>query len=174
MTDSVSSQRDTKRVSMANMYTFPLTVILLVLGLALSQPVGVVRNTCLGLIFFYIAFNLVAVRMIAGGAGHLFRLVKLYTNLAVNSAVVFILDKYWPPMWLILVLAPVSAAIYGTRRQALISAIQASAVLIVIQAVRGPSTPIDWGMQVSEVLFIMILTLLINSSRQVGETAGSR
>jgi hypothetical protein len=165
MNDSDHLQRDTKRVALANIYTFPLTVILLAMGLALSQPVGLVRNTSLGLIFFYIAFNLVAVRMIAGGAGHTFRLVKLYTNLAVNSAVVFILGQHWEPMWLILVLAPVSAAIYGTRRQALVSAAQASVILLAIQALRGGSSALDWGEQAAQVLFVLILTLLINSSR---------
>jgi hypothetical protein len=170
MNDSGNFQRDTKRVALTNVYTFPLTVILLAMGLALSQPVGLVRNTSLGLIFFYVAFNLVAVRMVARGSGHIFRLVKLYTNLAINSAVVFILGQHWSPMWLILVLAPVSAAVYGTRRQALVSAAQASVILLIIQALRGRSSALDWGEQLAQVFFVVILTLLINSAR-AGEPA---
>ena len=169
MTDPQKAVRDMRRVRVVNKFTFPLSILLVVMGLGLAQPVGTVRTLSIGLLAFSVLFNYLSVHLIQQESGRSLRLTRIYGNFAVNVALVYLLGQFWSPMWLILVLAPVSAAIYGSRRRTIIASTQASAAILVIHFFRRENSPLEWGEQIAYVLFIFLLSFLINESMRAGE-----
>ncbi len=174
MTDPQKALRDMKRVRVVNKYTFPLSILLVVLGLALAQPMGMVRYASVGLLAFSVLFNFLSVQLIRQESGRSLRLTRIYGNFAVNVALVYLLGQFWTPMWLILVLAPVSTAIYGSRRRTIVASTQASAAILVIHVFRRQNSPLEWGEQFACVLFIFILSLLINESMSAGDPSAAQ
>lgn len=176
MTDSLRTERDMRRVMMVNMFSLPLVFVLVAMGFALTQPAGTVRVASLGLLVFSVAFNLITMKLIGQGVGgHAFRLTRIYTNLAVNVALVYLLGRHWLPMWLILVVTPVSAAIYGTRRHTAIACVQTVTAILGIRLLYGHQSVIQWGEGFAQALFVTCLSFLINAAMRSGEPpAGER
>lgn len=170
MSDSHNTERDLRRVKLVNMVTLPATFILVAMGFALSQPVGLVRAVSFGLLAFSVVLNLVTMRLVGQGTGgRVLRLARIYLNLGVNIALVYVLGHHWPPMWLILVLPAVSTAIYGSRRRTLVSCLQASAAIVVIHFLDRHQSALVWGEAASQVVFLAALCFLINESMRTGE-----
>jgi hypothetical protein len=133
-------------------------------GLALSQPRPWVTWTCLGLVALTTAMNLGTAMLIRSeravppGLGAL----RLYTNLAVNCVLVYLLGGYWTPIWLLFVLTPAATAVYGSRNRTLWTSTIVSALLLGSHAFRGLNAPIDWGVAWVQALFILFLSLFLN------------
>jgi hypothetical protein len=168
MTEIQTTTRDLRRVFVINMFSLLLTFSLSFIGFFVTQPAGIVRVTSASLLIGSLIFNVVFLRMLRQGSGHVLRVVRIYFNLAVNVSLVYLLGHYFSPMWLILAIAPVSSAIYGTRRQMLLSSGYAVGSLIVITVLRGIHSPLGAGELISRVLFIVVLSLLINESVRTG------
>jgi hypothetical protein len=95
---------------------------------------------------------------------------RLFLNFAVNAAVVFLLGEAFPPLWLLLTLTPLAAAVYGHPRESWITAAVAAGLLMGVQVFRPGSAPVDFAAQAARGGFIVLLTLLINAvSRHVRE-----
>lgn len=171
MTDLPTTTRDMRRVMLVNMLTLPLTTVLVILGFGVAQPVGTVRTVSLVLLLASIGFNLLSLHLIRRGVGRPLRLSRIYLNLAINVALVYLLGAYFPPMWLILALSPVSSAIYGTRRQTLVSFSQSATALVAIPMIHGIHSPLGVGEVIAQVLFVGVISFLINESIRTGEPA---
>jgi hypothetical protein len=169
MKDPIQTERDAQRVMLVNLITLPLTFLLVAMGYALAQPVGNVRSLSLGLLIFSGFFNVGTIWLIRRGMGHGLRLTRIYVNLAVNAALVYLLGQHWQPMWMILALMPVSAAIYGTRLQTLVSCIQSCTVILLIQLLFRHHSVMEWGEAFSRVFFVATMSFLINESMRVGQ-----
>lgn len=151
-----------KMVNLVNRYATPLAIILVALGLFLSQPTMPVRNIIVCLLLFSIVFNLVTVKIIKRGDGTGFIKLRMFINFAVNVALVYYLGGYWLPIWLLLALTPLATAIYDTRSKTLFVSIGISAILLIIQSTRRPNDLIDWGQQLAYASFIILVSLMIN------------
>lgn len=170
MNDSLKTERDARRVRLVNLFTLPLAFLLVVMGFAMSQPTGAVRVETLVLLVFSVVFNLVTVRMISHGqGGRGLRLSRIYINLAVNIGLVYLLGRHWMPIWMILALTPVSAAIYGSRRHTSVACIQASAALLGVRLLYGNQSVMEWGHTFSHVLFVVAISFMINESMRTGD-----
>src|SRR5262249_43145441 len=87
---------------------------------------------------------------------------RLYTNLAVNCVLVYLLGGYWTPIWLLFVLTPAATAVYGSRKRTWWTSGVVSALLLGSHALRGLNAPVDWGGVWVEALFIVFLSLFLN------------
>jgi hypothetical protein len=88
--------------------------------------------------------------------------MRLYTNLAINCVLVYLLGGYWTPIWLLFVLTPAATAVYGSRRKTLATACGVSALLLFSHGLRKFNAPVDWGGAWVEALFILFLSLFLN------------
>lgn len=151
-------------------YATPLAIFLVVMGLWLSQAVGAVRNGVAALLLFSIAFNGAVVwRIRRGGGGVGLARARLVINFAVNVALVYLVGQYWDSIWLLLVLTPVAAAIYGSRLKTLLISLGTSAALIVIHALHGSPGASAWGEDIARSVFIVALSLMVNEYVRKGD-----
>jgi len=168
---TVDQSMELTMAQMVNRYFTPLAVLLVAMGIVLSQPMSPTREICIGLLVFSLAFNFGSVGWIRGNPKKReFRLkLRVVLNIAVNTLLVFFLGGYWHPMWLLMLLSPVATAMYGSRRRTLGAALLVSAILLVIHATRGMNSPLEWGVQSIQVIFIILVSLLVHDLAQVAK-----
>lgn len=168
MTPSTPLSRDVRLVTLVSRYATPFAILVVLLGIVLSSPLGSVRNLSIGLLLFSIAFNMVAVRIIhrLSDASPWIKRLRMMVNLSVNVLLVYLLGPYWPPMWLLLALTPIATAIYEGPSQTLLSSSGVAGLILGIHVLRGGNSPHEWGQTLSYAAFIILLSLLINELTQ--------
>ncbi len=150
-------------------YATPLAVLLIGVGILLAQPAGRGRKATVALFVFGILFNAAMIRLIKReGAGHGLIMARLFTNVFVNTIIVYILGPYWPPIWLLLALSPLAAGIYSSRADTLKTAGIVSATLLLIHYFKGGSSAAAWGQQGVQCAFIALISLLVNEVSRLG------
>lgn len=145
-------------------YGTPLAVILVALGLLFSNPAPGVARLSIGLLALSLAFNLALakwVRTYLGDASGWIRF-RLFLNIALNLAQVYLLSPVWPPIWLMLTLTPLATAIYEDRASTLASSCSISLLLLAINLMRGINSTMEWGMQLAYAAFIILMSLMVN------------
>ncbi|MBI5630224.1 MAG: hypothetical protein HY921_05005 [Elusimicrobia bacterium] len=170
----MNSQKKVQMAVLVGRYSTPLAIILVGLGLFLSQPVGLVRVICVCLLVFGLVFNLFLMRVIQGlsqGAQGLIEF-RLWVNLAVNSVMVYFLGIYWSSIWLLLALTPFAIGIYDTRERTLKVSIGVALLLLAIHALRPTSSqaPLEWGIQLAQGAFVILTSLMINELSQLAHS----
>lgn len=58
--------------------------------------------------------------------------------------------------------APIAAAIYSSKARTLPAAGAIAVILLVLHALRGPHSAMEWGTPAAQAAFIVLLSLLIN------------
>jgi len=164
MKNTPQTSYDTELSILINKYATPLAILLTALGIVLSQPTGAVRIISLSLLVFGIVLNTVTLYAIKRSTETKawFMELRMCLNLGVNTILVYFLGAYWPPIWLLLALTPVATAVYSTRAQTLRVSGGVSFLLLVIHAARRLNSPAEWGQQIACVIFILLLSLMIN------------
>ena len=163
-TPKYSPETQARMVVLVNRYFTPYAVVLVLLGLALSQPQGYVGPLCIGLLVLTGLFNM-ATAAAAKSAGSMSRVVsqvRIYLNLGVNVVLVYVLGGFWTPIWLLFVLTPVATAVYGTRQRTIAVSSGVAALLIATYGVRRLYAPVDVGSAVVEGAFIVFISLFVN------------
>jgi hypothetical protein len=160
--------RDVRLVVLVNRYATPFALLLVIMGIALSQPMGHTRGISIGLLLFSVIFNFAAVPVIRKHSAQKPWLPKMRMaiNLAVNVVLVYFLGGYWPPMWLLLALTPIATAIYENRMKTLWAGLGTSFLIVLIHLSRGLTGPYEWGQTLSYSTFIILLSLLVNELTQ--------
>lgn len=144
-------------------YSTPLATALVVLGLLVSQPEETVRMWAVSLLISGILINLAFNSVLRGRKASLGWVpIRLIVNIAINSFLYFLLGPSWPSLWLLLALSPLATAVYGSRGQVLVVCGVISAILLSAEALRPVASIVEWGEQISHVLFIFLLSLMIN------------
>jgi hypothetical protein len=159
----LESSRELRLAVLVARYTTPLAIILVCLGIFLSQPISPVREISIGILLFSIAFNFGSLAFIKTRpvtAPWMIQ-VRLVTNFSTNVLQVHFLGGYFGPVWILLALTPLASAIYGTRTKTLVASLWASAALLGLQSTRIGS-PLEWGQQIAHVAFIVLVSLLAN------------
>ena len=163
---------DRSRTHLVNRYFTPLAVLLVANGIILAELPLMSRAVSAGLLVFSILFNSMSIGWIdRGDAAQGGRLrLRIYVNFAVSVLQVYILGQAWPPAWLLLMLTPVASAIYGARNNTFLFSFLAFAAILVLHALRGPSGPIAWAMQVNCGAFIILMSLALYELSQIIRT----
>ena len=153
-----------RMVVLLNRYFTPFALVMVGMGLALSQPKGYVGPLCVGLLIFTGLFNFATAKMarMTGEATKRMSTVRMGVNLSVNVLLVYLLGGYWTSIWLLFVLTPVATAVYSTRERTAAVSAGVSGLLLGTHAIRGLNAPVDWGQAVVHALFIVFLSMFIH------------
>ena len=145
-------------------YSTPLAILLTASGIITTSPVGWIRNACVALLIAGIAFNYAAIAWIrhVGKVETWFVQFRLWTNLTLNSLLVYFLGAFWEPAWMLLVFTPLATGVYGSKSKTVGMSLVSAAVLFAIHALRGDYSPIGWGLELARSAFILLMSLMVN------------
>lgn len=94
------------------------------------------------------------------------RILQVWLNFVWSVPLVYLLVPYWGPMWLLFVMAPVTAALYMGRWQTFATAVVSSATLLMVYYFRNPLEGAALGMACVHASFILVFSLFIHSLAQ--------
>lgn len=124
-----------------------------------------------------ILFNFLMVRTAKGDESwHAWlRIIYSPLNFAGILALVYFLGIFWGPMWLLHVFTPLSVSLHSSALETFGVAFISAVSLLVIYAVRGLSGSVGWGQAVLHALFILFISLFVNSlANLVAKVKGSK
>lgn len=156
---------ESQKSELVNRYSIPAAILLVGSGVVLAPPPPWIRNWTLGLLFAGIAVNLAFATATRGKDltwGSLS--ARMGFNIAINAGLVYLLAAYWRPVWLLLALSPIATAVYSTRAKTHVAILIFGFLLLGLRMLQGGgnASPADWGEVVVRVLFVGILSLMIN------------
>jgi len=161
---SIPPQELLRRGKAINRYATPLGILLVGLGIFVTQPVGTVRIASLAILAFGILFNLGANAYLAKAAAPSSTLIwtRLGVNLTANTTLLYLLGAQWPSIWLLLGLTPIATAVYSARLRTVGVAVVVCVLLVGVHSFHGLSSSLEWGIQLSHAAFILLISLMIN------------
>lgn len=173
--DTISDKFDNQRlVRLVGYFATPFALFLGLMAVLLTPGEGVAKTVALGLLGFAAFFNLAFPKFLSeqeqGKKGWNVKF-RLYLNLAVNGAVVYLLGDEFPPLWMLLALTPFATAIYGSRQRTMINALMAILLLFGIQGFRPYTGLLDYAVQACQAAFIVLISLLINGVSRLSAPA---
>ena len=148
-------------VGIINVYLTPLAVILVSIAIVVSKPSGAALYISIALLCTAVLNNiLTSILPRKNNAVIRFRMIF---NVLVNIVLVYVLIGYWGPIWYLLLMTPVAAAVYSDRKQVILVSLGMSSVLVIIYLLRGVTGLQSWGQAASRILLMVILSLFINA-----------
>ena len=164
--NTVPDKFDSQRlVKLVGYFATPFALFLGLMAVLFTSGEGAAKTAALGLLGFAGFFNLAFPKFLSEqdpekkGWNVKFR---LYLNISVNTAVVYLLGDEFPPLWMLLALTPFATAVYGSRQRTLVNAVVAIVLLFGIQAFRPFTGLFDYAVQACQGAFILLISLLIN------------
>ena len=156
-------------MQMLNRYFTPFALILILSAIYFSQPdprdykLSLLILLSSILINWWLSKN---VYRIPSLARHI-RKIQVWINFIWAIPLFYLLQPYWGPMWLLFVMAPVTAALYFTFWQTFSTATFVSSTMLAIYWKRGvfDGGP-DAGMVFVEAAFIVIFSLFVHGLAQ--------
>lgn len=122
-----------------NYYFTPFAVILILFAIFFSQPERAVTYQCFGILGAAFAVSLWLNKntyRFLRWSRHI-RAVTVWMNLAVSTALFYLLSAYWAPMWLLFLTAPAASAMYMKKWQVFCVAAASSAIMVGIYLYRA-------------------------------------
>lgn len=164
MNDAQRRPGTVERVVLVNRYSTPFAILLVTMGIVLTNPVGWARDVSIALLLGGIAMNIAAVAWLKRAPESSGWLVpgRMTANVLINVALVYVLGAFWEPIWLLLALTPLAGAIYADKLKTLTAALGVSAALVFIAALRGTASPLEWGETAAQAAFIVFVSLMVN------------
>lgn len=150
-------------MNLLNRYFTPFAALLIVSAIYFTEPdrrtVYLAAGTWGGsiLVNWWLANNMY--RFI-GWANRL-KSVQVWLNYVWAIPLFYLLQPFWAPMWLLFVMAPVTAALYQGRTQTLITSIVSAGTMLGLYWIRGLEGDIAWGMAIVHAAFIVIFSVFI-------------
>jgi hypothetical protein len=166
------------QVKLITRFMSPFALGLILFGVFVGDIQGRAQLACFALFGFSAFFNLVFPRFLSDQkveARSWNVNFRLFLNLVINTALVFIVWPSFRPMWLILALTPFATAVYGSWRRTLTLSLVTAAILLVIHALRNEPGLGGWIESFSEAAFVVLISLLIHGvSRLSSEAAATK
>lgn len=159
-----------KTTHIVSQYFTPLAILLVGNGLVVAPPPSPAREIVIGLLALSIIFNHLSVSWIEDApVAKFWKLqARVWVNIIINIALVYLLSRHWPPIWLLLMLSPVATALYGSYRQTILTASVAAAALLAIKYAYGEDfSAAAWAQQMIQGCFIFLLSLALYKFTQV-------
>lgn len=94
------------------------------------------------------------------------RTLQIWLNYVWAVPLFYLLGGFWGPMWLLFVMAPVTAAITSSWAQTLATAAVSSGTMLALYWVRGLEGDIAWGMAGIHAAFIIVMSLFVYALAQ--------
>lgn len=156
-------------MQLLNRYFFPFAAFLILSAVYLTRPEPHIVYWSVGILVFSVLVNHWFVknsyRMVRWT--RFLRLIQVGLNLLWSVPLVYLLGGFWAPVWLLMLTAPATAALYLSRSQAFATALVSSLTLLGLYYLRGLEGAIAWGQALTHGLFILIFTLFIHALGQV-------
>lgn len=156
-------------MQMLNRYFTPFALILILSAIYFSQPdprdykISLAILLASILINWWLSKNMYRIPILARNI----RKIQVWLNYLWAVPLFYLLQPYWGPMWLLFVMAPVTAALYFRFWQTLATSVVISSTMLTIYYYRGvfdggPAA----GMACVEACFIIIFSLFIHGLAQ--------
>jgi hypothetical protein len=157
-------------MQMLNRYFAPFALILILSAIQFSEPDPKVYRISLAIL----AASLIINWIISANVYRFFKWTRALKALLVwldylwAVPLVWLLLPYWGPMWLLFVMAPVTAALYWNRWQTLGISLVSAGTLLAIYAQRGvfEGGGPAMGMSFVHAAFIVVFALFIHGLAQ--------
>ncbi|MHB2025729.1 MAG: hypothetical protein ACYCPQ_03680 [Elusimicrobiota bacterium] len=153
-------------MQMLNRYFSPFALFLILSAVYFSDPDPFSYRMSLGILAAAVALNwwLTANTYRFIRWARRMRRIQIWANLAWTIPLFYLLQPFWAPMWLLFVMAPVTAALYVGFIETLLTSVVAAGIMIGIYFSRGVFSmgAAEAGMALTQALFILIVALFIN------------
>lgn len=87
---------------------------------------------------------------------------RVISNYVVNIALVLVLYKVWPTVWLLLLLMSVGPALYQDRRDAMLTGVAVAALFLVVHGLWGTHSAGAWAEAVVKAYAIVAFSLFVS------------
>jgi heme A synthase len=146
-----------------NRHLTPLAVLIVAPGLMVG-PLGRTQ-ALLGaeLLAYAVLMNVLTVRL------ERFTQLRVVSNYVVNIVLVWLLHRYWPVVWLLLLLMAVGPALYQDRRDAVLTGIAIAGLLLAVHALTGARSPAAWADAGVKASAIVVFSTFVNGLRRLTE-----
>jgi len=160
-------------MNLLNLYFTPFATALVLVAIYFSEPDKVTK---------YWSFGILAVSL---GVNHWFskntyrffgwatqlKIVQVWLTFVWSAALAYLLMPYWAPMWLLLTLPPVTAAMYQDKWKTLATGIVCGATLLGLYYLRQRSVGMylgdsRWAMAAVHAAFIPVLGVFVHALAQ--------
>lgn len=155
-------------MNLLNRYFAPFAAILIVTAVYFSEPDAKTRNLAWGVLIVSTVINWwlnANLYRFVGWASKL-RALQVWLNFIWAVPLFWLLQPFWAPMWLLFVMAPVTAAMNGGLGQTFLTAGVSSATMLGLYWQRGLEGEVAWAMAFIHAAFIVIMSLFTHSLAQ--------
>lgn len=155
-------------MQMLNRYFTPFALILILSAIYYSEPEPRDARLSLGIlgVSMFINWWLSAnTYRFVRWAPHM-RTIQVWLNFLWAVPLVYLLVPYWAPMWLLFVMAPVTAALYMSLLPTLGISLMSSATMMGVYYLRSPLEGAALGMACVHASFIVIFALFVHALAQ--------
>ncbi|MBI3549917.1 MAG: hypothetical protein HY078_12845 [Elusimicrobia bacterium] len=162
-------------MNLLNRYFTPFAAILILLAVVFSE---VDRRT------IYLAVGVWGVSLAVNwwfaantyhfvGWANRLKALQVWLNFVWAVPLFYLLHGFWGPMWLLFVMAPVTAALYQGRMATLGTSLVSAGTMLGLYWMHGLEGP-AWGMAVSHAAFIVLFSLFIHALADTALRLASR
>ncbi|MBI4056824.1 MAG: hypothetical protein HY399_04670 [Elusimicrobia bacterium] len=148
-----------------NLYFTPFAISLIVLGLIILPEIP--KN------IFYGSMITIALTLLfnMGASSYVYNhpetwqktgYIRMWINLVLNAVFYWMLAPYWEPVWLLLALGPIAMALYGDEDKTAWAVGVVAVILLVHRFLKETSSPLLWGESITQIGFILLLSLFIH------------
>ena len=95
------------------------------------------------------------------------RALQLWLSFLWSVPLVYLLGRWWGPMWLLFLWTPCTAALHLNRGKTLAISTLVALTLLGIYAVRGMTSFVGWGQASVHAVFIVFFSLFVQSLAQL-------
>lgn len=155
-------------MNLLNRYFAPFAAILIISAVYFTEPDDRTRKLSIGVFIASLLVNwwLTANTYRWVGWASRLRTLQIWLNYVWAVPLFYLLGGFWGPMWLLFVLAPVTAALYCGWGQTLATAAVSAGTMLGLYWLRGLEGDVAWGMAAIHAAFIVLMSLFIYSLAQ--------
>lgn len=152
-------------VLLINRFFTPFAIVLILSAIIFVDFETRVQNLVLGLLGLSIVLNLITASLIKRKpewSGKISSL-RLSANLIFNILFMYYLGSFWGPLWLLFLLTPIATGLYSSMKTTLLVSVGIASLLLLIYGLRGMHGIVGWGQTSIHALFIVFISMFVNS-----------
>lgn len=158
-------------MNLLNLYFTPFAAVLVVVAIYFSEPDSATKSSALGILVVSLLVNHWFAKntyRFVGWAGRL-KLIQVWLTFLWSLLLFYLLFPYWAPMWLLLAMPAVTAALYQDKPQTLMTGLAAGGTVLLVYYLRwrGSDIPAQlWAQAAVHAGFIPVLGLFVHALAQ--------
>lgn len=160
-------------MNLLNLYFTPFAAVMVVAAIYFSEPDAGTKWLSFGVLLSSLLvnhwFSKNTYRFV--GWAQRLKLMQVWLTFLWSAVLAYLLMPYWAPMWLLLTLPPVTAALYQNKTQTLATAAVCSASVLGLywlyqQKVGMPLGEVMWAQGMIHASFILVLAAFVHELAQ--------